>query len=64
MTQLEHHEVVERICKAMQQMDGQELADLYNREFGEGMEYVGDDLFEQALDPDSDELCEDDDDAF
>jgi hypothetical protein len=40
-------EVVERISKILLEMDGEELADLYNREFGNGMTYTGDSLFEQ-----------------
>ena len=50
--QLTTDELIERITKALQQMDGQDLADLYNQEFGEGMVYLGDDEFEQSPETD------------
>lgn len=40
-------ELIERMAKAMQEMEGEELADLYNREFGSGMSYEGDGFFRQ-----------------
>jgi hypothetical protein len=43
-----HEELVERISKILLEMDGKDLADLYNREFGEGLTYIGDSLFEQG----------------
>ena len=39
-------ELIERMTTAMQTMSGEELADLFNREFGSDMQYLGDDLFE------------------
>ncbi len=45
--ELTHSELVEKITKALKSMDGNELADLYNREFGHGMTYLGDEQFEQ-----------------
>jgi hypothetical protein len=45
--ELTQDELIERMSKAMAEMSGKELADLYNREFGENMKYVGDDMFEQ-----------------
>lgn len=42
-----HSELVERIVKALESMEGNELADLYNREFGNDMVYLGNDEFEQ-----------------
>jgi hypothetical protein len=47
MTELIHSELVARIAKALESMEGNELADLYNREFGSGMVYLGDDEFQQ-----------------
>lgn len=45
---IERHDLIERICKAMQEMTGRELADLYNQHFGEGMSYSEDeDVFSQ-----------------
>lgn len=40
-------ELVERVSKALLETDGDEIAELYNKEFGFGMAYVGDDGFEQ-----------------
>lgn len=44
-------DLVERMDVAMGSMSGEELATLYNANFGEGMEYVGDSLFKQAKAP-------------
>lgn len=41
-------ELIERIAVAMQEMPGEELAELYNREFGCFMTYQGNDFFEQG----------------
>ena len=47
-------ELEERIAKALQTMSGEELTNLYNKEFGEGMKYVGCGKFEQQVnDPES-----------
>lgn len=40
-------EVVERIGKAMQQMDGDDLANIYNQDFGDNIVYLGDGEFKQ-----------------
>lgn len=40
-------DLVERMAKVLLEMDGEELAELYNREFGDGMKYIGDGFFEQ-----------------
>lgn len=42
---LDYDEVIEKLVESLRGMDGKELADLYNREFGEGMIYLGDDTF-------------------
>lgn len=47
-------ELVERMSEALYEMGGHELADLYNREFGDGMEYLGNDEFEQKNEDDDD----------
>ena len=47
MMELTRDELIERIAKAMTEMSGEDLSDFYNREFGENMTYVGDDIFEQ-----------------
>ena len=39
-------ELVESLAISMREMSGEALAELYNREFGEGMKYVGDSQFE------------------
>lgn len=44
---LSRDELVERLCKALQGMDGISLADLWNREFGSGMVSLDDDTFEE-----------------
>lgn len=41
------NELIERMTRAMRHWSGDDLAALYNREFGDGMEYVGDNVFEQ-----------------
>lgn len=41
-------ELIERIVTAIKSMDGNDLADLYNSEFGDGMTYLGNDEFEQS----------------
>jgi hypothetical protein len=46
MIMLSTAELIERMTTAMQTMSGEELADLFNREFGSDMQYLGDDLFE------------------
>lgn len=48
--QLTQDELIERISKAMSEMDGKDLADLYNREFGSDLTYIGDGNFEQTMD--------------
>lgn len=40
-------EIKERICKAVDTMDGNEIAELCNREFGMGIQYDGDSIFSQ-----------------
>lgn len=40
-------QLVERITNAMTEMSGEDLALLYNQNFGDGMVYVGDSLFKQ-----------------
>lgn len=47
MNDITTDELIERMAKAMRQMSGNELADLYNREFGNGMVCRGDDQFAQ-----------------
>jgi cyanate lyase len=44
---LTQEELVERIAKSMLEMEGEELATLYNEQFGDGIVYVGDSMFEQ-----------------
>lgn len=51
METLSTDEVIERIAKSLREMSGEDLAELYNQEFGEGMTYLGDDLFEQPTQP-------------
>ena len=41
-------ELVERIAACLPEMSGEDLADLYNANFGDGMKYVGNDTFEQT----------------
>lgn len=48
--QLTQAELVERISKAMLEMDGDDLAALYNKEFGSDLTYIGDSMFEQTMD--------------
>lgn len=50
--QLQTEELVERISKALLQMSGEELAELYNREFGSNMKYISDGVFEQEQNED------------
>lgn len=44
-----HAELIERIAKAMEEMPGDELAQLYNDHFGYGMRYIGDSMYEQIV---------------
>ena len=50
--EITQNELVTEISNILLEMDGEELADLYNREFGEGMTYLGDSLFSQPIDED------------
>ena len=43
-------ELIERMAKAMREMDGKALATLYNTNFGDGMVYLGDSQFGQMVD--------------
>ena len=49
MVEVSRDDLVERLGKVLTQMDGESLADLYNREFGEGMAYAGDEFFTQVV---------------
>lgn len=49
--QITSDELVERIGKALGEMDGQDLAHFYNQHFGDGMEYCGDGVFKQTTRP-------------
>lgn len=42
---LSTNELIERITKCLQEMSGDDLCEFYNKKFGDGMEYLGDDLF-------------------
>lgn len=41
-------EVIEKIVNALQEMSGNDLADLANSEFGIGVCYEGDSIFEEV----------------
>jgi hypothetical protein len=48
-------ELIERIGKAMAEMDNESLAALYNENFGSGMRYDEDDMFYQDFDKHADD---------
>lgn len=45
----DYAEVIERVANAMEEMSGEEIQELVNREFGMELKYIGDSQFE-ALD--------------